>query len=561
MAIGKRAVGLALVVGLTGCVGPSVPQNAQAPQGKASAPARALHTAFYEPPAIGGTKFVPAAALADYALVFGASLVRADSTDNLIPRLAAEVPSRQAGTWRVLEDSRMETTHRLRPALTWHDGAPFTVEDVIFTWQAIMNPALVVTNRNPEHLIESIEPIDTSSFRIRWKEVFIHADGYSLEPIPKHILGPLLQQDPQSFVNNPYWTTEWVGLGPYRLAEFMPGSHVKGIAFPQYALGAPRIEEIYVHFVAGAQQAVTGMLAGTLDVPLGVVIQPEEGAILRQELVSRGDASILTSPYAVRVGSIQLRDPLAPAARDARVRRALVHAVDRPLMVEALHFGMTVPADTFVFPSNAAFSRLDRTITKLPYDPNRAAQLLAQADWVRGADGFLRDREGQPFSLEVQTTDTGVKEAQVAMDAWATLGIGSKMNVIPRALQDDREYRAKFTGIETHSYAPGSLAMFDNWRTDQIPTEATRWRGGNRGGYTNPATHQLAVDYNLTLDAAKREDLLVELYRVVSEEVPTIPFYYTVRIYVIRAGLKGISNADLGEGGGPLASVHQLYWE
>src|SRR5207245_2954863 len=162
--------------------------------------------------------------------------------------------------------------------------------------------------------------------------------GYDLEPLPRHILGPLLQQDPQGFVNSPYWTAEWVGLGPYRLAEWVPGSYVKGQAFAGYALGSPRIQEVYVYFVAGAQQTLAGMLAGTFDLPLGDIMQLDEAMLVKQELEPKGEASILTRPFSMRVSSIQFRDPSAPAARDLNVRRAMVHAVDRPLMVEALHY-------------------------------------------------------------------------------------------------------------------------------------------------------------------------------------------------------------------------------
>jgi ABC-type transport system substrate-binding protein len=146
------------------------------------------------------------------------------------------------------------------------------------------------------------------------------------------------------------------------------------------------------------------------------------------------------------------------------------------------------------------------------------------------------------------------------MDAWSALGIGTEMRVIPRARQNDREYRAAFTGAETHSYAPGSTGMLSNWRLDQIPTAENRWQGGNRGVYVNPLLHQMALDHDTTLDRAHREDLLARIYQTVSEEIPTFPFYYTVRIYVVRSGLEGIQSADLGQGGGPLASVHQLSW-
>jgi ABC-type transport system substrate-binding protein len=153
-----------------------------------------------------------------------------------------------------------------------------------------------------------------------------------------------------------------------------------------------------------------------------------------------------------------------------------------------------------------------------------------------------------------------VKEAQVAADGWSAIGIASDLNVVPRARQSDREYRTSFTGIEMHQHAPGRLGELLNWRTDDMPTPASRWAGENRGSYVNPITHQLAVDHDVTIDRTKRLDILTQLLKIVSEEVPTIPLYFHANVHVVRAGLKGIDESTLGENG-LAANVHRLYWE
>jgi peptide/nickel transport system substrate-binding protein len=566
--MGRRLLGtawIALAIGLAACAAPSSPQTttAQAPEQQLSTPGRPLLATIYEPPALGGTRFSTFSAVGSYALLFGESLVGAEAGRRPVPRLVSELPSLDAGTWHVLPDNRMETTYRLRPGLTWHDGAPFTADDVIFTWQTIMTPGLPAEHRSPEQLIETIEAIDPQTFRIRWSGLFIYADGYAQEPLPKHILGSFLQ-DPQRFVNSPYWTTEWVGLGPYRLAEFVPGSHVKGTAFAGYALGAPRIEELYVHFVAGGQQAIAGVLAGTMDLPLGTLLGYEEARVLKQELEARGEGTVETRPAArMRAASIQFRDPTSPAARDVLVRRALVHGLDRTLMTQALHFGITSPADSFVVPGDAmSFARIDQAIAKYPYDPGRASQLLAQAGWTRGSDGVVRDAGGRLLSFTIQTTESSesVKEAQVAAESWSSIGISSDLNVVPRARQSDREYRTSFTGIEMHQHAPGRLGELLNWRTDDMPTPASRWAGENRGSYVNPITHQLAVDHDVTIDRGKRLDILTQLFKIVSEEVPTVPLYFHANVHVVRAGLRGVDETTLGENG-LAANVYRLYWD
>src|SRR5207244_13305957 len=135
---------------------------------------------------------------------------------------------------------------------------------------------------------------------------------------------------------------------------------------------------------------------------------------------ARSQATSFTNPCSMRVGDRQFREPSAPAARDVRVRRAMVHAVDRPLMTESLHFGLTVPAETFVFPNEATFARVDRTITKYPYDVTRAARLLSEAGWQKGSDGVLRDAESQRFpAFQMHSLESVqfVNEAQVIADS------------------------------------------------------------------------------------------------------------------------------------------------
>ena len=106
--------------------------------------------------------------------------------------------------------------------------------------------------------------------------------GWDLEPLPKHILDPIIQRDVQSFSNAGYWTHDWVGLGPYRLADWITGIYIKGQAFDGFALGAPRIQEIFIHFVGDANNAVAQMLAGAIDVTLGNLLRVEEGLSFRQ---------------------------------------------------------------------------------------------------------------------------------------------------------------------------------------------------------------------------------------------------------------------------------------
>src|SRR5688572_19210569 len=399
---------------LLGCTQPTgapPPAPAAAPaqqqQRVVSVPGKPLNMALPIEPAALGSKFSTGrSGLEEYGLLFAAPLARRDHLGNATPILAEDVPAIERGTWRLTDGGGMETTFRLRAGAVWHDGTPFTADDVVFTWQAIMNPDLPATERTPERLIDSMEAVDQRTVLMRWKEIYILANEYPLEPLPRHLLEPLIERDPNAFANATYWSQAWVGLGPYRLAEWAPGSHLVGQAFPQYVLGEPKIQRVFVHFIPDANQAVARFLAGALDLTLGSLIRVEEGVILKEQLAARGEGTVVTRPEGgIRLVDFQYREPLIPPARDVRVRRALYHAIDRTLLIDVLQSGLVEPAHMVLAPGDPAFRPAEATVTRYPYDAARSLQLLAEAGWNRGGDGVLRNVSGERFDLGVRVTE------------------------------------------------------------------------------------------------------------------------------------------------------------
>lgn len=399
---GRGSIGIliaALALLASGCAPaptPAGPQGAPGaqPQTASSPSGRPLHAGMATEPTVIGSKFGGGGSGAtDFPFVFHAQLTQFDPNGVPVPILAQEAPSVEQGSWRLFDDGRMETTYRLRPNLTWHDGTPFTSEDVVFTWRAIMNPALPALDRQPEKYIDDVEASDPQTILVRWGRPYIYANVWDLQPIPRHILGPLVT-DPHAFGNATYWTTGWVGLGPYRLTEWAPGSHVRGEAFLNFALGAPRIRSVIVHIVPDANQAVAQMLAGVIDVTLGSLIRPDEGVIIKEQLEPRREASLVTIPTKMRHGVFQFRDPSIPWVRDARVRQAMMHALDRQAMADLLMQGYSRISDMYIAPNDPVFPLADRAITKYPYDPGRATQLLGQAGWTTAGDGRAAGRGG-----------------------------------------------------------------------------------------------------------------------------------------------------------------------
>lgn len=506
---------------------------------------------------------------ADYQFIFSAALTHRDSAGNIVPVLAASVPSLDDGTWKAHPDGTMETTWRIRPGARWHDGAPLTVHDFVWEWELSADRDLPTTVRVPNSLITRIDTPDDHTMVMHWRQPYILANaiaGNVGEPIPRHLLEDLYRADKQKFLNSPYWAPDFVGLGPYRVSEWAVGSHVRGRAFDNYVLGRPRIEEITVKFIPDTNTVMANILAGELDVSLQNTIRGQQALVVREQWVDAGKGTMLVLPVKHRYTEVQYR-PLwdgkpNPAARDVRVRAALVHGLDRAQLTEALLHGLGELADMYLNPGDAAFDAASRAIKKYPFDLATASRLLAEAGWMKAADGILANPAGERFTLELRTTAEEVNEQEVAImaDMWKrNLGIDTHTFVIPQAKQKDDEFRALFPGVSNSATSIGPTWL-DKFQSARIPGPDTRWRGGNRGAYSSPIFDAGYERYISTLADLERRQVLVDLIRFASEDLTYLPLYYQVDVHAIRKGLKGPGPRWPGQSG-LTWNIHEWFWE
>src|SRR5438309_4126803 len=159
--------------------------------------------------------------------------------DTYRPQLAQALPSIDAGTWRVNADGTMDTTWKLRPNIKWHDGTPFTTDDLLFSFKVFMDPDLP-NGRVSRRFAESATAPDAETFVIRWSGTYVDADQGDIATIrPKHILEDVYLQDKDAFANSSWFTSEFVGLGPYRLVHWELGSYIELGRFDGYYQGRP----------------------------------------------------------------------------------------------------------------------------------------------------------------------------------------------------------------------------------------------------------------------------------------------------------------------------------
>jgi peptide/nickel transport system substrate-binding protein len=525
-----------MAVLVAACAGPAsqnVGRDAAQPAGRTD-PKRIVGIVIGEHPALI-SKFERAlqgAEALEAAVAAGLSIK--DQHGNLVPQLAEAVPTLDNGLWKLFPDGRMETTWNLRKDAVWHDGAPFTTDDLVFT--ATVGHADVVSNfrQNGAALIESMEASGPHTFTARWKSPFIEADklfasdleGTSiLFPLPKHLLERPFLENRDGFVQLPYWSEEFVGTGPYKLKEWTRGVRTILVANDRYVLGRPKIDEVEVRFIADDNTAVANLLSGAVDMTLGRGVSIEQAA----------DAAAMWPQG--RVENIGLRSRFAlypqfvnpsPAVigTSAPFRKALMHAMDRQTMADTLQRGAVPVAHTYMGPDSPMYPQIESQIVKYEYDPRRATQMIESLGFARGGDGVYSDA-GQRLAVEIRATpgDLYDKIMEAVRDNWQTVGVATETVSIPRQRQSDLEYRATRPGFELTRRGT-NLTNLSSFHGRESPAAESRWIGSNVPRYQNTELDALIDRYFVTVPMLERTQVAGQIMRHISDQLNMMHVFY-----------------------------------
>lgn len=459
------------------------------------------------------------------------------------PQLATEKPTVGAGTWRVNPDGSMDTTWKLRPNVRWHDGAPFTADDLLFTFEIRKDPDLCCSPGRSD-LMQSATAPDPLTFVVHWSGTYVDGDqGQELEPIPRHILAEPYRERKDNLINTPWLTTEFMGLGPYRLTKWEPGSHLELARFGDYFLGWPPLDRVIVRFIDDPNALVASILSGSVDAILPPGIDVDAAVEVRQRWDGTGNEVRFNLGDNFENVQVQLRPEYARPTSGfttRAVRQAFYHAIDRRALAEVATRGVAPIADSWFSPADALRPQLDSAIPQFPYDPARARQLLDGADWSRGPDGTLAHAPtGERFEVELRANQGGgsEREQNVIAGNWKAIGALVTLTVIPVARQADNEYQNTYSGgYVFFSGAPAYYAF--RLHSKEIASAATRWQGRNRGGYSNPRVDALLDRLVVTVDPTERLPLHRELLQEQMGDVPVMPLYWFVDPLLLAAGVQ-----------------------
>jgi peptide/nickel transport system substrate-binding protein len=489
----------------------------------------------------------------DGSRIFYEPLGAFDPEGNIVPILAAEVPSVQAGT--LAKDGR-QVTWRLKKNVTWHDGKPFTADDVVFNWEYASDPAAAATTIGAYKDIEKIDKVDSHTVRLNfkkpmpfWAEAFCGPRGMI---IPKHLFDGFRGAKSREAPTN----LKPVGTGPYKFVDFKPGDTVRADLNPNYHMpNRPFFDTLEMKGGGDAASAARAVLqAGEFDFAWNM--QVADDILKRMEQGGRGKVDIAqagniehiqcnqTDPWTDVDGEKSSTKTKHPFLVDPAVRQALNLLVDRASVQEEIYGRLGRSTANFL---NAP-SRFSSKNLKWEYNVDKANQILEAAGWKRGADG-IRAKDGKKLKMVYQTSTNPERQKtqQIVKQAAAKAGIEIELKSVVAGVYFSSDvanpdtYTKFYTDIQMYTTTMGApdpqtfMEQFTSW---EVSSKANKWQGRNITRWHTEEYDKLFRAAENELDPVKRAALFIKMNDLVIQNTVVIPVLWRMVISAVSNKLK-----------------------
>jgi len=450
-------------------------------------------------------------------LVFS-GLVSTNDKGEWLPDLASDVPTTANGG--VTPDG-LRITYRLRQGVTWHDGVPFTAEDVKFTWQLIMNQKINIVSRDGYDRISAIETPDPNTVVVKFREYYPSYLTLFTTILPKHRL------ETAGDINKAPFNRAPIGTGPFIFKEWQIAEAIIFEANPTYFQGKPILKKLIYKIVPDSSMLLTQLKAGEVDIISNIGF-----SYLEQVRAVEGVRTVITPTMIWEHMDFNLDNPLF---QDARVRKAVSIAIDRQAIVTEVLRGAAIPAHSDQSPLSWAYSPMQQTPA---VDVNAARDLLIQAGWTPGPDGIMtKDNKKLAFSL---TTPVGNKlrehTAQKIAEQLKRIGVSVEVRPVDAALFFNELLKGRRFEAALYAWVAGiDPDNFNLWNSQRIPRSANGYTGKNYPGWRNQEVDQLTDLGMRTIDVAARKEIYFRIQDLLREDCPVVPLYFRGNIDAVKS--------------------------
>ena len=540
-----------------------------------------------------------------------APIVQTTRDLNVIPVVVTEVPTTQNNRLRFTTVRpgvrRLELDYTIRPDAVWSDGRPISTEDVALFFEMGKTKGVPST---------AIDFFDRATLRVRDARNFtvILEPAYFYDPdvnqvyyAPSHIMRSewdrakaaaaqtndtarqaeifrnfFIQFSNPQFLNS----GRMVYSGPFTLTRWVPGSTIELQRNPRFWIKPPGGEDKYVQrviyrIIQNTNSLLVAILGGGIDATSSVSITFDQGR--SRQLTSRAPGRFeiwaVETPFFEHLEINQFTN--VQRVRDlmldnVKTRQALVYAMNREGITKAFFDGLYTVASTWVSPRNPMYNP---NVTKYPYNPERARQLLAELGWRPGPDGILqRTVEGRTVRFEIEWVTTAgnqVRERiqQFVAENYRQVGIAVRINNAPSAVVLGAQYRSRaqegtWTGFLHFAFSMGqaddgvrSACRDEGGSIVYVPTRENGFRGLNFGGWCNEEFDRLRNQAVTEFDVNRRKQLFARMQEIWADEVAMIPLYFQSDTRVFRVGLLNYVSSTFASSAYPTIEPWLIGWQ
>ncbi len=430
-----------------------------------------------------------------------------------------------AERWEISPD-QLEYTFHLRPGVRWHDGAPFTAADVVFTVGVLQSDAFANSGAPASTYLSqlwrsvTVEQLDESTLRFRLQQPLASfLSEATIGILPAHLWSAV----PVAEISQSALNLQPVGTGPWRLAG-LTALTARLEPNPYWSGQDPFLEAIEFRFFPDYTSAFSAFQAGTVDGVSRIVPQDLTAAQASQ------DMTVFTAPLAGEsFVYFNLSSPTAPFLTDKRVRQALSLALDRPKLIDEALNGQGVPADGPFMPGTWAYAPQQLPQPSL----QQAAQLLAEAGWADNDGDGVRDQNDLPLSFELVGDNEAVLQSLASQ--WRQIGVDARPKLVDiTSLATESLSPRRFDAAVTHWQLSGDPDPYPLWHSTQIEN------GQNYTGWSNLPADLLMEQGRAVTDPGLRLQLYSEFQKIFAAEMPALPLYFDVYSYGVSNQVKGV---------------------
>jgi peptide/nickel transport system substrate-binding protein len=497
----------------------------------------ALKLLFWQAPTLLNPHFAVGTKDQEAARIFYEPLAGWDSDGNLVPFLAAEIPDTENDG---LSRDGLTVTWKLKPNVRWHDGKPFTADDVVFNWEYAADPATAAVTIGTYKDIK-VEKVNDLTVRVRfakptpfWADAFVGTRGMI---IPKHLFDAYKGDKSRDAPAN----LKPVGTGPYKFVSFNPGDLVTGELNPDYhEANRPFFDTIEMKGGGDAVSAARAVLqTGEYDYAWNM--QVEDEILQRLEKGGRGHAEFdpggniehiqlnSTDPWTEVDGERSNPKTKHPTLSDPAVREALSLLVDRKSVQDYIYGRTGIATGNFLNNPEKVRSKN----TKWEFNIDKANQVLDAGGWKRGSDG-IRAKDGKKLSFVYQTSINAPrqKNQQVVKQACQKAGIEVELKSITASVF----FSSDVANLDTYAHFSCDLQMYTTTMTQpdpevfmnqfcswEIASKENKWQGRNITRWKSDEYDKTYTAAQGELDPVKRAALFIHMNDLVCNDRVVIP--------------------------------------